>query len=114
MSVSDNCLSCYKSHQEENDMCQTKTNNKISARLNPTALQQLQDAQSKGYTTSQYINDLINGTSIIDIGQHRQLIQHLCELERLLEFEKDDEQKDAMRGELNKLWRCLKSFPETT
>ena len=95
-------------------MCQTKKNNKISARLNPAALQQLQDAQSKGYTTSQYINDLINRTSIIDIGQHRQLIQHLCELEHLLEFEKDDEQKDAMRGELNKLWRCLKSFQKTT
>ena len=85
-----------------------------SVRLDPEALMRLQDAKDKGYTASQYINDIIKNTVVIDIGQYRQLIPHLCELERLLESEKDDEQKDAMRGELNKLWRCLKSFPETT
>ena len=95
-------------------MCHTKKNNQISVRLNPEALQQLQDAQSKGYTTSQYINGLINGTSIIDIGQYRQIIPHLCELETLLELENDSEQKEAMRGELRKLWQCLKSFQKTT
>ena len=84
-------------------MSQTKKKNQISVRLKPEALQQLQDAKSKGYTTSQYINDLINKTNIIDISQYRKLIPHLCELEALLEHEKDSDQKEAMRGEINKL-----------
>ena len=50
----------------------------------------------------------------MDVGQYRKIIPHICELESLLEHEEDISQKNAMRGELNKIWRHLKSFQENT
>ena len=114
MSMSDKILSCYKRPKEEDNMSQTKKDKRISVRLDPEASQKLEDAKAKGYTQSQYINDIIKETVIADLGQYRKLLSPLCELESLLEHEKSSELKNAMRGEVNKLWRCLKSFPETT
>lgn len=95
-------------------MTKTRTDRKISVRLDPEADSRLREAISNGYTTSRYINDLIKGTAIIDIGQYRQLIPPLCNLETLLEHEKDSAQKGAMRKEIRELWRSLKSFQENT
>ena len=91
-----------------------KSEKRISVRLDSEAEQKLQEAKEKGYTTSQYINDLIKETSVIDIGQYREFIPHLCELESLLEHEEDINIKNAMRRELHKIWLCLKSFQENT
>ncbi len=90
-------------------MTKSKTDKRVTVRLTPEAALRLQEAKNKGYTTSQYVNELIKGSSVIDIGQCRQLIPHLCNLETLLEHEKDSSQKDAMRKEIRELWQCLKS-----
>lgn len=91
-----------------------KSEKRISVRLDSEAAAKLQEARDKGYTTSQYINNLIKGTAVMDVGQYRKIIPHICELESLLEHEEDINQKNAMRGELNKIWRHLKSFQENT
>lgn len=86
----------------------SKKSKKISIRLDHEAAAKLQEAKDKGYTASQYTNDLIKGSTIVDIGKCRQIIPPLCELESLLEHEENVEQKVSMRGELNKIWQCLK------
>lgn len=95
-------------------MTQSKKEKRISVRLDPEAAIKLREAKDKGYTTSQYINGIIKGKAVMDIGQYRKLIPHLCGLESLLEYEEDIDQKNAMREELNNLWQCLKSFQENT
>lgn len=100
--------------EEANKMRKSSTSNKISVRLDSEAVKKLQESKDKGYTTSQYINDLIKKKTVVDLGQYRKLIPHLCELESLLEHEEDTKLKNFMRGEVNNLWQCLKSFQENT
>ena len=95
-------------------MKQSKTDKRITVRLDSEAAVKLQEAKDKGYTISKYINHLLKGVVAIDLGQYRELIPPLCELETLLENEEDAEQRDAMREELNQIWQCLKSFQEAT
>lgn len=93
-------------------MPKTKKDKRISVRLDPEAALRLQEVQNKGYTSSQYINNLIKGTAVIDIGQYRQLIPHLCRLDDLLERSENSTATDAIKKEVRQLWRCLKSFQE--
>ena len=95
-------------------MRKSSASKKISVRLDSEAVEKLQEAKDKGYTTSQYINDLIKEKTVVDLGQYRKLIPHLCELESFLEHEEDVKRKNIMRGEINNLWQCLKSFQEST
>lgn len=94
-------------------MTRSKTDKRVSVRLDPEASKRLQEAQSKGYTTSRYINDLIKGSSVIDIGQCRQLLPHLSRLNNILEFAENSRETEAIREEVHQLWLCLKSFRET-
>ena len=95
-------------------MGQFKPDKRISVRLDPEASRVLQDAKDKGYTTSQFINSLIKGSAVIDIGQYRKLIPPLSNLLSLLEREEDTQRKESMRKEVNQLWRYLKSFQGNT
>lgn len=95
-------------------MRQSKTDKRISVRLDPEASRLLQEVKDKGYTTSQFINSLIKGSAVIDIGQYRKLIPPLSNLQSLIEREENTQRKESMRKEVNQLWRSLKSFQENT
>lgn len=93
-------------------MKSSKSDKKISVRLTPEANNLLQEAKTKGYTVSNYINGLILGTVALDLAQYRCLIPNLCHLESLLTEERDTELRNEMKKEINGLWRFLKSFQE--
>lgn len=95
-------------------MRQSKTDKRISVRLDLEASRLLQEVKDKGYTTSQFINSLIKGSAVIDIGQYRKLIPPLSNLQSLIEREENTQRKESMRKEVNQLWRSLKSFQENT
>lgn len=83
---------------------------KISIRLGDEASAKLKEAKQKGYTTSQYIEGLINGSAIVDIGLVQGLMPHIFNLQTILEHEEDPEIRNEMREELHKICRYLRSL----
>lgn len=88
---------------------QNKTT-KISIRLSKESSDKLQEAKQKGYTTSQYIESLIKGSAIVDIGLVQGLMPHICNLQTILEHEENPEIRNDMRGELHKICQSLRSL----
>ncbi len=87
---------------------------KISIRLGDEASAKLKEAKQKGYTTSQYIEGLINGSAIVDIGLVRSLMPHILSLQTILEHEEDPDIRNDMREELHKICQYLRSLQNST
>ncbi len=87
---------------------------KISIRLGDEASAKLKEAKQKGYTTSQYIEGLINGSAIVDIGLVRSLMPHIFNLQTILEHEEDSDIRNDMREELHKICQSLRSLQNNT
>lgn len=81
---------------------------KISVRLDFEATKRLKEANESGYTTTQYINESIKNSGMVNLTFMREAMVHICRLEEELEFETDIEVKNIMRKELNELCRALK------
>ncbi len=84
---------------------------RITVRLSESSIQKLEDAKNKGYTTSNFVNDLISSSVISDIGLRKNIMIHICKIQSELEFEQDPEIKRNMREELNEVCRCLNLSP---
>lgn len=89
---------------------------KISVRLDMEATKRLNQANARGYTTSQYINRIIKNSSAgsMDLDAMRSIMISINRLQYQLEFEEDLEIKMNMREELNKICRVLRSFQSPT
>ena len=89
---------------------------KISVRLDVEATKRLNQANTRGYTTSQYINSIIKSSSAdsMDLNAMRSIMVSINRLHYQLEFEEDPKIKMNMREELNKICHVLKSFQNPT
>lgn len=87
---------------------------KISVRLDCEATEKLKKANENGYTTTQYINESIKNSGVVDLTFMREAMIHICRLEEELEYETDAEVKIIMRKELNKLCLALRSCQKHT
>ena len=98
-------------------MAQKETKTKrITVRLDSEAAKKVGEANAKGFTTSQYINKIIKGSSSceVDIRAMRSILISVSRLQSQLEFETDPEMKKNMREELNQICHVLKSFQSHT
>lgn len=94
--------------------CEKTKDKRISVRLDAEASKKLADMQAKGYTTSQYINTAIKGSTSVEIDVLRAIMIHISNLQSKFEFEEDTEVKRAMRRELNEICLVLKSSLDHT
>lgn len=91
-----------------------KKENRITVRLSEYSAQKLNEAKKKGYSTSDFVNDLISKSVVNDIKLKRNIMVHICKIQSELEFEQDPEIKKNMREELNLICRCLESSQDPT
>ena len=89
---------------------------RITVRLDYEAAKKVEEANARGFSTSQYINKIIKGSSSceMDIRSMRSILMSISRLQSQLEFETDPVIKKNMREELNQICRVLKSFQNHT
>lgn len=83
---------------------------RISVRLDNEAALKLEEAKSKGYTTSQYVNEKMKDSNTINLNSLRNLMISITKIQTELEFEEDIKIKNSIREELNSICLSLKSF----
>lgn len=83
---------------------------RISVRLDNEASKKLEEAKAKGYTTSQFVNEKMKNSNILDLNSLRDIIISINKIQTNLEDEEDIEIKNAIREELNRICQSLKSF----
>ena len=82
---------------------------RITVRLNEEANQCLNKAKERGYSISQYINEiLVKPLNYIDLNLEREIMVRICKMQSELEFEQDPSIKENMREELNQICRALR------
>jgi len=91
-----------------------KKETRITVRLSEYSAQKLNEAKGKGYSTSDFVNDLISKSVVNDIDLRRNIMIHICKMQSELEFEEDPEIKKNMREELNLICQCLRSSQDPT
>ena len=83
---------------------------RITVRLNEEANQCLNKAKERGYSISQYINEiLVKPLNYVDLNLEREIMVRICKMQSELEFEQDPSIKENMREELNQICRALRS-----
>lgn len=84
---------------------------RITVRLNEEANQCLNKAKERGYSISQYVNEILVKPVVdcIDLNSEREIMVHICKMQSELEFEQDPSIKENMREELNQICRALRS-----
>ena len=88
--------------------CENK-HNKISVRLSDRANKKLIEAESRGYTKSEYINNAIIECNTTNMGELRTVIACVCNIQTELELITDVTAQNKIRKELSILCRALKS-----
>ena len=94
-----------------------KSSNKtkrISVRLDQEASIKLEEAKAKGYTSTQFVNEKLKSSNIININSLRNIMISITKIQSELEFENDDKTRDTIREELNSICQSLKSFQSNT
>ncbi len=87
---------------------------RISVRLDKEASQKLEEAKEKGYTTSQFVNEKMKKSNILDLNSLRNVMISINKIQTHLEFEENIEMKNAIREELDRVCQSLKSFQSHT
>ena len=83
-------------------------------RLDNEASRKLEEAKSKGYTTSQFVNEKMKESNILDLNSLRNVMVSINKIQTNLEFEENIETKTAIREELNQICQSLKLFQSHT
>lgn len=86
-----------------------KKDTRITVRLTEEANLKLKEAHNKGYSTSQFINEVLSKSVTSDIGLKRKIMLYICKMQSELEFEQDPEIKRNLREELHQLCLVLES-----
>lgn len=87
---------------------------KISVRLDNEAAQRLNEAKTKGYTTSQFVMEKIKNSNVTDLNLLRNIMISINKIQNEIEFEENIEMKNSIREELNNICLSLKSFQSHT
>ena len=88
--------------------CENK-HNKISVRLSDKANKKLIEAESRGYTKSEFVNNAIIGCNTANICELRTAMACVCNIQTELELITDATAQNKIRKELSILCRALKS-----
>ena len=96
------------SSKGETTMSKDTNKEKVSVRLTHSSSKQLEIAKQSGYTTSQFINQCIEGTEIRNMCLPQKLCPHLCILQEYIDNIENTVLQDKAKEEIHKIWLALK------
>jgi len=89
-------------------MSKNVNKDKISVRLTHSSCKLLEIAKQSGYTTSQFINQCIEGGEIKNLHLPQTLCPHLCILQEYIDNIENTVLQEKAKEEIHKIWLALK------
>ena len=85
----------------------------ISVRLSDEAMNRCEQAQKKGYSRTEFIDQAIRGIPYYDRDYAQKLLPYFCAIaESISQIHGNEYAKKTMRKELDEVCQCLRSHPE--
>lgn len=89
-------------------MCKPTKRDKVSVRLSHNSLKQLEVAKQSGYTTSQFINQCMEGAEIKNLCLPQEICPHLCVLQECIDNIENIALREKAKKEAHEIWLALK------